>query len=77
MSIKKGQTGTGSYHNDVTEDLNKAAFNKTKRNIEASDAWRKAKQEDPRLEFRMSFVDFKRIYFSRKKKSGRKKISKP
>lgn len=74
MSKKNTHSGSGLYQNDVTEDLNKAFSNKIRKNIKASDAWRKAKEEDPRLEFRMSFVDFKRIYFRPKKNfSGTKK----
>jgi len=74
MSKKNTHSGSGLYQNDVTEGLNKAFSNKIRKNSKAADAWRKAKEDDPRLEFRMSFVDFKRIYFrSKKKSSGTKK----
>ena len=69
MKKKSNHSGTGLYQNDVTDNLNKAFSNKIRKNIKASDAWRKAKEEDPRLEFRMSFVDFKRLYFRPKKKN--------
>ena len=65
MKKKTGVTGTGSYQNDVTEGLNKASAVRTRRNTMASDAWRKAKEEDPRLEFRMSFPEFKKMYLGR------------
>jgi hypothetical protein len=68
---KNKHAGSGLYQNDVTEGLNRAFGNKIRKNIKASDAWRKAKEEDPKLEFRMSFVDFKRIYFRPKKKNSK------
>ena len=65
MKRKTGITGTGSYYNDVTKDINRASANRMKRNTIASDAWRKAKEEDPTIEFRMSFVDFKKNYLKK------------
>ncbi len=65
MRRKTGFTGTGSYQNDVTKGLNWASVNKNKRNTIASDAWRKAKEEDPTLEFRISFPEFKKNYLKK------------
>jgi hypothetical protein len=65
MRKKTGITGTGSYQNDVTEGLNRASVNRTRRNTIASDAWRKAKMDDPKLEFRISFPEFKKNYLSK------------
>ena len=74
MKKKHGVTGTGSYHNDVTRDINRANVVRMNRNIKASDAWRKAKEDDPTIEFRMSFAEYKKMYFRPKKKSsGNKK----
>ena len=60
MGIKKYAKGLGVYSNDVTKDINKASFNRGKRTVEWNDAWRKAKEEDPSIEFRMTFPEFKK-----------------
>jgi hypothetical protein len=73
MAKKRSASGEGMYSNDVTEGLNRAFSEKIRKNIKASDAWRKAKEDDPRIEFRMSFVDFKRMYFRPKKKFWKSK----
>jgi hypothetical protein len=65
MRKKTGITGTGSYQNDVTEGINRASVVRIRRNTLASDAWRKAKEEDPSLEFRMSFFEFKKGYLKK------------
>lgn len=63
--------GPGFFYNDVTKDINKIAYAKNKFITDANDAWRKAKEEDPTLEFRMSFLEFKKKLM--KKKISRRK----
>lgn len=58
--------GPGFSYNDVTKDINKIAHAKNQFTIDANDAWRKAKQEDPTLEFRMSFLEFKKKLLKKK-----------
>jgi hypothetical protein len=73
---KQHAKGLGYGPNDIThgkDGLNRVAFRKTMNTVEAADAWRKAKEEDPKLEFRMSFVDFKRIYFAKKHRTAQEK----
>jgi hypothetical protein len=50
----------GIYSNDVSKEINQVAHKRNRRTIQWNDAWRKAKELDPTLEFRMSFVNFKR-----------------
>jgi hypothetical protein len=61
--------GLGYSTNEVTRDLNGAARNKFRTTIAINEAWRKAKEEDPQLEFRKSFVEFKREYYRKFQKS--------
>lgn len=60
--------GPGFAYNDVTKDINKVASMKNKMTIDVNDAWRKAKAEDPTLEFRMTFLEFKKKFLKRKKR---------
>jgi hypothetical protein len=61
--ISKGNAkGLGLGSNAITKDINRASFAKSKETIDINDAWRKAKAADPQLEYRMSFVEFKKEY---------------
>lgn len=71
MKRKTSVTGTGSHFNDVTKEINRVNANKIRRNTKASDAWRKAKEEDPSIEFRMSFWEFKKDYLGKFQKPRR------
>lgn len=51
--------------NKTSREMNKIAYNKTRRTIQANDAWRVAKSNDPSIENRLTFVEFKREYFKR------------
>lgn len=62
--------GPGFGYNAVTKDINRVAYDKTLLTIDVNEAWRKAKQEDPDLEFRMSFLEFKKKFLKRKKRAG-------
>lgn len=62
---KKSFAGSGLQHNDITRDISGAAHNRNKRNVMACDAWREAKLKDPGIEFRMSFVEFKKSYLKK------------
>ena len=62
--------------NETGSDITRAAFKKTVKNVISSDAWREEKEKDPSIEFRMSYAEFKKIYFSRKKNPGENKILK-
>lgn len=62
MSKKYSASGEGYSSNDVTKNLNSATQAKVKLTIEINDAWRKAKSEDPSLEFKMSFLEFRKKY---------------
>jgi hypothetical protein len=61
-----------SPNNEISKELNRMSWNKMQKNIEASDAWRKELEKDPSIENRMSFVEFKREYFSKKKRKYKK-----
>jgi len=59
--MKKGRA-TGLRQNDTTKDVNRAAFAKNMETVDINDAWRKAKANDPSIEFRMTFVEYRKLY---------------
>lgn len=62
MKSKGRAKGLGFGYNEVTKDINKVSWTKNKETITINDAWRKAKENDPSLEYRMSFVEYKKLY---------------
>ena len=62
MASKGRAKGLGFGYNEVTKDINKVSWAKNQETITINDAWRKAKENDPSLEYRMSFVEYKKLY---------------
>ena len=62
MKSKGRAKGLGFGYNEVTKDINKVSWAKNQETITINDAWRKAKENDPSLEYRMSFVEYKKLY---------------
>lgn len=74
MKLGKSAKGLSSNNDtalEVTQGIRKARLSPTTIN----NAWRKAKEEDPMLEFRMSFMEWKRRYEREHYRKRRNKIS--
>jgi len=56
----------GQTDNNVSKDLSAASFMKNALTRNVNEAWRKAKEEDPGLEFKKSFIEFKKDYLRKK-----------
>lgn len=67
-TFPKTKNAEGVYSNDITKELNKAGQSRMKFTIDVNDAWREAKAKDPSLEFRMTFLQFKKGYSKRKRR---------
>lgn len=56
----------GQTDNNVSKDLSAASYMKNALTRNVNEAWRKAKEEDPSLEFKKSFIEFKKDYLRKK-----------
>lgn len=65
--MKRGHSASGEGYasNDVTKSLNSAAHAKNMLTLEVNDAWRQAKIDDPSIEFKMSFLEFRKKYIKK------------
>jgi len=66
-TFPKTKNAEGVYSNDITKELNKLGQSRMKFTIDVNDAWREAKTKDPSLEFRMTFLQFKKGYSKKKR----------
>ena len=66
--MKNSAKGLGYSSNSLSKDLTRIGTAKTRITTDINNAWRKAKEEDPSLEYKMSFVQFKKKYFKEQKK---------
>lgn len=60
--MKKNQSGKNSnlYSNDITKDINRAAYRKNQYTISVCDAWRKYQKENPTTT--KTFAQFRKEY---------------
>ena len=61
-TFPKSKNAEGVYSNDITKELNKLGQSRMKFTIEVNNAWRESKEKDPKIEFRMTFLQFKKGY---------------
>lgn len=65
----------GASHNDASREINRFVYKKKIETYKVCDAWRKALAEDPNLQYRMTFLEFKRKFFRKNRgvKNGKEK----
>ena len=73
--MKRGTSGKGTGANplnDLSKDINKGIWANRVDPTIVNDAWRKAKEEDPQLEYRTTFLEWKKRYLKSKRR-GKKR----
>ena len=69
MSKKQSAQGLGfNSHNETSKELTRLTWRKTLKTVEVSDAWRVECAKDPNFKNKMTFVEFKREYFRKKRR---------